>query len=196
MTMHSLCGSISGPFDPSRTRYANTFIDYQGAVKREPAPLPLLERASEAGGQIGSLKTETKPFGFGEGLPPKESRRPVFCGLDAGARGFADYTTPDADALLVWYRSAGRAERRAVQLYLARRAVAAGWSCSITQAKAVIEDAMFHVLIPPGRRGAPTKGALTAGMRKREFYRLRADAGAWLRAGILDAEYRHALARG
>lgn len=135
-------------------------------------------------------------LGNGEGLPPKESRPPVLAGLNAAARGFADYTTHDADSLLVWFRTGGRMQRRPVELFLARRAMVSQWPCTTPQAVAVIHDAMAHVLIPPGRRAAPRDGARRASMRKCDFYWLRSLASAWLRAGILDAAYRYEIAQG
>lgn len=151
--------------------------------------------AIEMGGPADA-RLDTPSKGLGLGLAPKGSRPPSYAGLDAAALGFADFTTRDADALLVWFRTGGRAHRVTVELYLARRAIAADWSCTAEQAAHVIRDAMLHVTIPPGRRGAPTRGALTAAMRKRDFYRLRASAAAWLRAAIMDAAYRYGVAIG
>ncbi|GAB3345854.1 hypothetical protein GCM10027359_29630 [Marilutibacter aestuarii] len=100
----------------------------------------------------------------------------------------ADFTTRDADDLLVWYRSHGRERRLAVQLYLARRAIASDWKCSARQAVVVIESAMEHVR---SRSASARLGAQDAGMRKGHFLDYRARAGAWLRAGILDAIWRY-----
>ena len=123
---------------------------------------------------------------FTDSTKRKESRPPVYAGLDAAARGFAEFITRDADALLVWYRTGGRERRREAQLYIARRAIAARWDCTAEQAFIVIEDALTHVA---SSRHAPSHRA--ACMRKKHYFRLRALASAWLRAGILDALYRY-----
>lgn len=126
----------------------------------------------------------------GECIGPKESRPPRFAGLDAGARGLADQTTKDADALLVWYRTMGVEKQREVELFLARRAVAAQWECSDVQAVAVIRDAMRLVALR-----AAKCGSAGVGIRKSRYLDLRAMAGAWLRAGIMEAVYRYEAAR-
>lgn len=120
----------------------------------------------------------------------RRSRPPFFAGLCAGGRGLADQSTPEGDALLTWYRTAGAWNGREVRLYLARRAIAAKWTCTTPQAAAIIESAMAHVLVPARRPGGsrPDMDA-HAGMRKSAFLDLRGQAAAWLRAGILDAEY-------
>lgn len=125
----------------------------------------------------------------GECIGPRESRPPRFAGLDAGARGLADHTTKDADALLVWYRTMGTAKRREVELFLARRAVAARWDCSDVQAVAVIRDAMEHVA-----RRSTKFGAKAVAMRKDRYLDLRAKAAAWLRAAVMDAVWRYGVA--
>lgn len=123
------------------------------------------------------------------------SRPPFAAGLCAGARGLADHSTPEGDALLTWYRTAGAWNGREVRLYLARRAIAAKWSCTTAQAVAIIKAAMAHVLFPARRRGSNHPEIdLHAGMRKSVFLDLRGQVGGWLRAGILDAEYGYALA--
>lgn len=125
----------------------------------------------------------------------RRSRPPFFAGLCAGGRGLADQSTPEGDALLTWYRTAGAWNAQSVRIYLARRAIAAGWTCSTLQAVAIIESAMALVLVPVRRRGGDRPNIEPhAGMRKVVFFELRAQAGAWLRAGILDAEYGYALA--
>lgn len=125
----------------------------------------------------------------------KRSYTPRFAGLCAGARGLADQSTPEGDALLTWYRTAGAWNGREVRLYLARRVLAAKWSCTTAQAVAIIEAAMAHVLVPALRRGSNRPNMDPhAGMRKAVFLDLRGQAGGWLRAGILDAEYGYALA--
>ena len=125
----------------------------------------------------------------GELVGPRQSRPPRYLGLDAGARGLADHWSRDGDALLTWYRSHGRENRHAVCLYLARRAIAADWGCTSTQAVAIIEEAMHHVA---NRR--PRARAQVVGLRKATFLHLRQQASAWLRAGILDAVWRYELA--
>lgn len=123
----------------------------------------------------------------------KRSYTPRFAGLCAGARGLADQSTPEGDALLTWYRTAGAWNGREVRLYLARRVCAANWTCTAKQAAAIIEDAMAHVLIPPRRQHRQGKRT-HAGLRKDAFFEMRGQAGGWLRAGILDAEYGYAMA--
>jgi hypothetical protein len=123
---------------------------------------------------------------------PKESRPPTYAGLDAFARGLADHATRDADALLLWYRTAGQENRRHVELYLARRAIAAKWDCTTQQAAAVIADAMTHVALR--RPNGAGRAAYSVGMRKANFLELRALASAWLRAGVMDAVWRYGLA--
>ncbi|MGV8959356.1 MAG: hypothetical protein ACOH1V_03095 [Stenotrophomonas sp.] len=117
---------------------------------------------------------------------------PYFAGMCAGARGIARHTQPDADALLVWYRTAGRTGANAVRLHLARRAIAADWQCFPHQAVVVIEDAMVLVL----RRHAPAASvsAQSVAMRKAEFLVLRCQASTWLRASIMEAEWRYGCA--
>ncbi|BCT96679.1 hypothetical protein LYSHEL_25500 [Lysobacter helvus] len=114
---------------------------------------------------------------------------PALVGLDAGARGIADHMTREGDDLLVWFRSAGRMQTQEVQLYLARRVIAAGWNCDASDAAAIIRDAMLHVLTR--RRPCAAK---VLRMRKRDFLALRSRASAWLRAGILDANWRYGIA--
>jgi hypothetical protein len=123
---------------------------------------------------------------------PKQSRPPTYAGLDAFARGLADHTTRDADALLLWYRTAGQENRRHVELYLARRVIAAEWDCTTEQAAAVIGDAITHVATR--RPNGAGRTAYTVGMRKAAFLELRALASAWLRAGVMDALWRYGLA--
>jgi hypothetical protein len=122
---------------------------------------------------------------------PKCSKPPSYAGLCAGARGLADYSTRDADALLLWYRSGGRIHRREVQCYIARRCIAAGWLCTIEQAAAIIEEAMLVVVTRRHRVGTSR-----ARMRKGQFLDMRAQVSAWLRAGIMDALWRYGLAEG
>ena len=125
----------------------------------------------------------------------RRSRPPCFAGLCAGGRGLADHSTCEGDALLTWYRSAGAWNAHEVRLYLARRAIAANWTCTTLQAAAIIESAMAHVLVPARRPGGSRPDIeANAGMRKAAFLDLRGQAGGWLRAGILDAEYGYALA--
>ena len=119
----------------------------------------------------------------------KRSKVPTLAGLDAGARGIADHLSREGDALLVWFRTAGRMQRRDVELYLARRAIAAGWDCDSADAAAIIRDAMLHVLTRRKRCAAKQLG-----MRKCDFLALRSRASAWLRAGILDACWRYGIA--
>jgi hypothetical protein len=101
----------------------------------------------------------------------------------------ADHSTKDADALLVWYRTMGAERRREVELFLARRAVAAQWNCSDVQAVAVIRDAMEHVACRSTKFGAKA-----VGIRKGRYLDLRANAAAWLRAAIMDAVWRYGVA--
>lgn len=125
----------------------------------------------------------------GELTGPKGSRPPRYAGLDAGARGLADHATRDADALLLWYRTQGQENRTEVELYLARRAIAADWRCTTVQAAAIIRDAMAHVV---SRR--PRANAQMAGMRKADYLDLRGRASAWLRAGVMEAVWRYEMA--
>lgn len=126
----------------------------------------------------------------GEVVAPPSSRPPRYAGLDAGARGLADHgRARDADALLVWYRTMGQDRRSAVELYLARRAIAADWQCTTEQAAAIIREAMAHVAT---RR--PRAYAAVLCMRKATFLALREQASAWLRAGIMEAVWRYELA--
>ena len=104
----------------------------------------------------------------------------------------ADHSTTDADALLTWYRAAGRCHARDVRLHLARRAIAADWPCTAQQAAAIIEATLVHVLT----RRAPcaATGARDVAMRKDVYLQLRATASAWLRAGVMEAEWRYGAA--
>jgi hypothetical protein len=101
----------------------------------------------------------------------------------------AKHGTPEGDALLMWYRTHGRDNLQAVQLYLARRAIAAGWTCSNADAVTVIGDAMKHV-VAGRRRCRPSQLC----MREEDAQELRASASAWLRAGIMEAVWRYGLA--
>lgn len=125
----------------------------------------------------------------GEAVRPRQSRPPCYAGLDAGARGMADHWAQDADALLTWYRTGGQDNRITVELYLARRAIAADWNCTSKQAVTVIREAMLHVAT---RR--PRKAAQEAHMREGDFLEYRGRASAWLRAGIMEAVWRYELA--
>lgn len=125
-----------------------------------------------------------------EDAPVSESRPPLDNTACAGARGFARHGTPEGDALLVWYRSHGREQVRAVELYLARRALIAGWPCSDALAAEVIRWAMAHV-----RAGRCRTEPLAIRLRDETAQELRATAAAWLRAGIMEAEWRYGLAR-
>ena len=123
--------------------------------------------------------------------PDSGSRPPIDNTACAGARGFARHGTPEGDALLVWYRSHGREQVRAVELYLARRALVACWPVASGQALAIIRWAMAHV-----RAGRCRTRPQAIGIRAEVAQRLRADAAAWLRAGIMEAQWRYGLARG
>lgn len=125
----------------------------------------------------------------GELVGPRQSRPPSYAGLDAGARGLADHWTPDADALLLWYRTGGADRRLDVELYLGRRAIVTGWTCTTEQAAMIIREAMAHVAT---RR--PRANAAGVRIRKETFLVLRQQASAWLRAGILDAVWRYEMA--
>lgn len=126
----------------------------------------------------------------GELTGPKGSRPPRYAGLDAGARGLADHgRARDADALLIWYHTMGQERQTAVELYLARRAIAAGWECKTEQAVSIIREAMVHVAT---RR--PRAHARAVCMKKATFLELRAQASAWLRAGVMDAVWRYEMA--
>lgn len=125
----------------------------------------------------------------------RRSRPPFAAGLCAGGRGLANHSTREGDALLTWYRTAGAWNGREVRLYLARRAIAAMWTCTTQQAAAIIESAMAHVLVPARRPGAIRPDMEPhAGVRKGVFLAMRGQAAAWLRAGILDAEYGYWIA--
>lgn len=125
----------------------------------------------------------------GELTGPKKSKPPRYAGLDAGARGMADHATREADALLLWYRTCGQDNRTEVELYLARRAIAADWHCTTPQAAEIIRDAMAHVIT---RR--PNAGASAVTLRKADYLEMRGQASAWLRAGLLEAVYRYEMA--
>lgn len=119
---------------------------------------------------------------------------PSMAGLCAGARGLADHCQLDGDALLVWYRTGGRLNATAARLHVARRAVAAGWQCTTTQAVAVIGDAL--TLVATRRAPSAQQSAKASGMRKASYLELRVQASAWLRASIMQAEWRHGRALG
>ena len=125
----------------------------------------------------------------GELTGPKGSRPPRYAGLDAGARGIAAHATRDADALLLWYRTQGQEHRTEVELYLARRAIAADWCCTTEQAAAIIRDAMVHVI-----SRQPNANAQVVSMRKSDYLALRGRASAWLRAGVMEAVWRYEMA--
>lgn len=125
------------------------------------------------------------------GSTPYVSRPPLANSLCAGARAFARHDTPEGDSLLVWYRSHGRERVRDVELYLARRALVACWPVSAEQALAVIRWAMAHV-----RAGACRTRPQPVRLRKTNAFELRAQAAAWLRAGIMEAQWRYGQARG
>jgi hypothetical protein len=125
----------------------------------------------------------------GQDTGPRQSRPPLYAGLNAGARGLADHATRDADALLVWYRTMGTERSREIELYLARRAIAADWQCATEQAAAIIREAMRHVAT---RR--PRAAANAIHIRKATFLELREQASAWLRAGVMEAVWRYGLA--
>jgi hypothetical protein len=118
-----------------------------------------------------------------------QSKPPTYAGLNAGARGMADHATRDADSLLTWYRTGGREQAQAVQMYVARRVLAARWDCTLQQAVAVIDGAMHHVATRQ-----PRAGCIGACLRKETFLEYRAQASAWLRAGIMEAEWRYDVA--
>lgn len=122
---------------------------------------------------------------------PFESCPPAYAGCSALGRGLADHATRGADHLLVWYRTLGAERGLAVQLYLARRAIAADWPIATWQAAAIIESAMRHVAT---RR--PNADAMRTHMRKEAFLEYRAQASAWLRAGIMEAVWRYELTHG
>lgn len=123
----------------------------------------------------------------GELTGPKTSKPPHFAGLNAAARGLADHATHDGDALLLWYRTYGEIGKTDVELYLARRAIGAGWRCSTAQAVQIIDDAMAHVITRRPRAGA-------VAMRKDDYLKLRGQASGWLRAGLVEAVYRYGIA--
>jgi len=116
---------------------------------------------------------------------------PVTSTLCAATRGYARHGTPEGDALLVWYRSHGRDRVRDVELYLARRALAACWPVTTHQARLLIHWAMAHV-----RAGRCRTPQVATGLRDATAQALRGDAAAWLRAGIVEACWRYGLARG
>lgn len=120
-----------------------------------------------------------------------QSSPPIGFTACAGARGFARHGTPDGDALLVWYRSHGTARVSDVERYLARRAMVACWPCDDATAVATIRAAMEHV-----RAGRTSRLSPMVGLRKERYQAWRAQASAWLRAGIMEAEWRYGLARG
>lgn len=156
--------------------------------KTAPSRLATLS-PEPAGGQRGAA-----PFGKGRaqtlvGRQSHESKPPRHVGLDAGARGMAKHLTPESDSLLVWYRSHGESQKKAVGLYLARRIVAAGWTCSTQDALILIDCAMTRVAA-----GRTRKRYLLPAMRRDDAQELMALATAWLRAGIMDAEWRYGLA--
>ncbi len=122
--------------------------------------------------------------------PPAQSRPPIHCTTCAATRAFARHPDPAADALLLWYRSHGRERVRDAEAYLARRAWLAAWSCDGPQAVAIIRWAMAHV-----RAGRTRTAPVPMGLRDRQAQALRAQASAWLRAGVMEAEYRYGMAR-
>jgi hypothetical protein len=126
-----------------------------------------------------------------EAASPVDSRPPAYNTLCAGTRGFAKHGTPEGDWLLTWFRSHGREQVRAVELYLARRALVACWPVDSERALLLIRWAMAHVL--SGRcRTCPVPVAL----RDETAQTLRGDAASWLRAGLMEAQWRYGLARG
>lgn len=126
-----------------------------------------------------------------DGAPDPDSRPPLNNTLCAGARGFAQHGTPEGDSLLVWYRSHGRERVRAVELHLARRALLSCWPVSSEHAILLIRWAMAHVMA--GRCRTPP---VPVCLRDETAQALRGDAAAWLRAGIMEAQWRYGLARG
>ena len=120
-----------------------------------------------------------------------DSTPPAYNTLCAGTRGFAKHGTPEGDWLLTWFRSHGREQVRAVELYLARRAIVACWPVDAERALLLIRWAMAHVVA--GRcRTCPVPVAL----RDATAQALRGDAASWLRAGLMEAQWRYGLARG
>lgn len=65
MTSHSLCGSISGHFHGVRTRYPNTFIDYQGGCKRKLLALAPDSRALGLAAIFGHFAKRTHSDSLG-----------------------------------------------------------------------------------------------------------------------------------
>ncbi|GAB2662973.1 hypothetical protein GCM10027193_16540 [Arenimonas aestuarii] len=126
-----------------------------------------------------------------DGAPEPDSRPPLSNTLCAGARAFARHGTPEGDSLLVWYRSHGREQANAVEMYLARRALVSCWPLDAERASAVIRWAMTHVLA-----GRCRTEPLPIRLRDEMAQALRAQAAAWLRAGIMEAQWRYGLARG
>lgn len=119
------------------------------------------------------------------------SHPPVTFTACAAARGFARHGTPEGDALLIWYRSHGTERIREVEMYLARRVISAGWDFPAEEAARIIRAAMVHV-----RAGRTSALRTPRGIRKARYQEHRAQASAWLRAGIMEANWRYGLARG
>ena len=124
-----------------------------------------------------------------EALPP-QSKPPIHCTTCAATRAFARHEDPAGDALLLWYRSHGRERIRDVEAYLARRALLADWPCDAAQAVDIIRWAMAHV-----RAGRTRTAPVPVALRDDQAQGLRSLASAWLRAGIMEAEYRYGMAR-
>ena len=125
----------------------------------------------KAGGEVTRLKTWR---------PPSDN------GLCAIGRGLADHG-PGGDDLLVWYRSHGRERRREVSLWLAYRFIAKGWDCRADDAARIIGGAMDRVRA--GRRRLQQPRPFDIGQTRHE--QMLSALSAWLRAGLMDAEYRY-----
>lgn len=153
-------------------------MDFAGGVSDTGVPFDLMFCPAADGPRRESASlVETR---FKHWAPPdSDGLCPIGC-------GFA-YFAPGGYDLLVWHRSHGKERKAEVARWMAYRIIAAGWDCLRMEALWVIHCAMERVRA--GRRRM--KHARPRLMPEKQFDRMLAEASAWLRAGVADAEYRY-----
>jgi hypothetical protein len=153
-------------------------MDFLGGVSESGVPRDLMFCPSSEGSKLESSSVKETRFRTWE--PPRD------IGLCPIACGYAKFN-PGGYDLLVWHRSHGREHKMQVAKWIAYRAIAAGWKCMRMEALWIIECAMAKVRAGRTR----VKISRLAHIPEKQFDRMLCQASSWLRAGVMEAEYRY-----